>query len=841
MSEPTPVVRLKGPDGRLVEADASDVNALVDSGRYAVADANDEAAFLQRQEYGDQGGRAFLEGAGRGASLGLSDYVQAEGAALGTQIGNYAADLAGYGPTEQAVDGNLDAAAAPIDRFGDEEKAFQESRADLLGRQQANGVAATGGELLGGLGLGLATGGLGTAGLAARGSTALGRAGYAALAGGLEGAAYGAAKAADDDFLNDRDITVERILLGAGEGAILGGALGGGASLLGSGVKYAAGKAADALGGASGLGGWLDNLAGESAYKAVTGRTSKASIKAADRHGGAAAVGKTVFDAGIDLTADAETILAQTTAAADDAGSKLGLLAKEADDFGGGGPSRSGLKAAIEERVLKPLSEGTFSEGTEATVRAKLGKLMDKLSAAESPVLVRSGKATRALPEAANDIEAELVKGLEPRAAGVERALDRDSITFGELRDIRREIDDELANWNKLTAEQGPLKAYRDVRRVMEEYWLDSAEDAAKKAGRDGFAEQVIDLKRKYSHLALARDQAQEAVTTQLANRATSLSDTLAGVGTAGGVGGPLGMVAGIASSQAHKLARERGRGYLATAIYRARKAAVKGEEGLEKAAKGLLTGAKSGSVAPRPLRAVDSVPIAGVILSPGDAASYEGALQHLLKLQDAASNERRKLQEQNAELAAESPEHAAAIDAHVQRTADFLVDKAGPSGADVSRPFANLRKPKHDRGKAQTLARYARAAQNPQAALGRVSDGTYTREDLETLQELYPRLWARFGGKVRAELATLEKPPTYKARLALSQVLGQPMTAFDTPAFQEIMNASRGTSDQAEAEAQAQMAGPGQQTVSPSNVSVTPLMRGNVYAGSDRAIARGE
>src|SRR5690606_29805230 len=162
-------------------------------------------------------------------------------------------------------------------------------------------------------------------------------AGYSAAAGLLEGAAFGAAKAVNEDFLADREITAERIIFAAGEGALLGGALGGGASLLGSGLKAGARKLSGALGEGSSLGGYLDKLAGESAYKAAVGRTSKQSMKAADRQGGAEAVGKTLLDQGIDLTADAETILRQTAEKADDVGSRLGTLVKQADEFGTGG------------------------------------------------------------------------------------------------------------------------------------------------------------------------------------------------------------------------------------------------------------------------------------------------------------------------------------------------------------------------------------------------------------------------------------------------------------------------------------------------------------------------
>lgn len=783
------------PSGKLVtipEEQAADAQLQ----GYKLTSPEQRAGEALQAEHGDSAGRAFLEGVGRGGTFGATDIVQAEGAGLGTRLGNYLADLS-FG------NGGADEEQLSQDRQATAARAVEESKADILGRQQANRTAAGLGELGGALGLGIATGGLGTSGLASSGTSALAKAGYAALAGGLEGAAFGAAKAANDDYLNDREITAERIMLGAKDGALLGGAFGAGGSLLGSGVKAVASKIGGLFGGASGAGKYLDDLAGESAYKAATGRTNKASIKLADRQGGASAVGKTLLDEGIDLTGDAESILAQTTAKADEVGSALGAVAKQADAFGTGGPSKAGLKAALEEKVMAPLREGTFTETTANTVQAKMQKLFDYLSPSE--VTARG-------------------------ADGAKRAINRDALSFQDLRKIRQELDQELANWNSVAAEKGPLEAYRNARRVMEDYWLESAEEAAKKAGKEGFAAEVKGLKQRYAHLALARDQAQEAVQTQLANRATSLTDTLAGVGGGAAVGGPLGFLTGIASSQAHRFVRERGRGVLATAIYRARQAATRGEQVMDDAAGGLIANTRRGIKATAEATR-DAVPIGGVMLNPRDPKSYEQTIDHLIKLQDRNSPERMALNERHADLALEDPDAAKAMDDQTQRTVDFLVEKAGPSGVDYSSPFAHLSGPKHDREKAIDLARYARAAQNPSAAFERVASGKYSRHDLETLKALYPRQWSRFGAKVRARLTELKEPPDYRTQVALSRVLDQPISAFEQPGFQEAiagMDAASPTS-------------PTQPT--PSNVSTTQLAhaQADTTTGSDQILARGQ
>lgn len=813
------VVNLTAPDGSLVQADANNEKVLREGG-YRPTTPEEEAALAQQKEYEGQGIRAGLEGIGRGATMGLSDVVQAEGAGLGTRLGNALADKV-FGETE-GVDRSEEAAAA-----------VKQAKADLLGRKEANAGMAAGGELLGGLGLGIATGGLGTAGLAGKGATTLAKAGYSALAGAAEGAAYGAAKAANDDFLADHEITAERIFLGAKDGALLGGALGAGASLIGSGAKYVGGKAREAVGnmlGEGGVGGYLDDLAGESAYKAAVGRTSKQAIKLADRQGGSAAVGKTLLDEGIDLTADAETILQQTAQKADEVGAKLGSMVKEADSFGTGGPSKRGLKEAIEENVLKKLDDGTFSESTAATVRGKMRKLFDILSPSEVTVRSKTGAKRVIEQEGLNPLEANLAGKLTPGDVSTSRALNRDSLTFEELRNFRRELDTELANWNNVGAEKGPLQAYRDIRRTMEDYWLNSAEEAAQKAGRTGFAQEMKDLKKTYSHLSLARDQAQEAVQTQLANRATSLTDTIAGAGAASTAGGPLGLLAGVATSQAHRFVRERGRGMLATAIYRARQAATNGEMALDDAAGGLLSAVRRSATAARQAatRTSASIPIAGVVLNARDPKSYERAIQRLTDLQNQASPDRQQLTQRHDDLAGESPEHAAALDQQTQRTVDFLLAKAGPTALNLGDPFGYLRPPRHDRESALALGRYAKAAQDPYAALERISKGVQTREDVETLRTLYPKTWQRFADKVKANLQSLKKIPDYKTRVKLSQVLGEPMTAFETPSFQASIAATNGMAAAAE-----------QQAKQPSLAALQKSGLGD-SAGSDAVLARG-
>lgn len=208
--------------GALVDADAPNVQKLLEGG-YRLAAASEVAKEDERLKYGVGVGNelaAFGEGGLSGATLGLSDV------AAKALDADYAAGLAKrreYNP----ISAGLGEAAGVIGSM-----AVTGGAAGAIGAP-ARGVMR--------LGQGIAEGIEGAVGA----TSVLGKAAQAGLAygvsGAAEGALYGAAKTATDDYLRDHEITAERIIAGAGTGALWGGALGGamgaGGSLLGSGAK----------------------------------------------------------------------------------------------------------------------------------------------------------------------------------------------------------------------------------------------------------------------------------------------------------------------------------------------------------------------------------------------------------------------------------------------------------------------------------------------------------------------------------------------------------------------------------------------------------------------------
>jgi hypothetical protein len=214
--------------GQVVDADAQNVPTLLEGG-YRLATDAEVTGEEERQQYGVGLGNELLtlgESALSGATLGLSDV----GARLLSD--DYAADLAkrrDYNPTSAMIGEGVGVIGSVLATGGT--------------GALAKGAAAIGtpARLLTGVSEAAAAGLAGRVGA----QTVLGKAGANllgyGLAGAAEGALFGAAKVATDDYLRDHEITAERIITGAGTGAVWGGALGGamgaGASLLGSGMQ----------------------------------------------------------------------------------------------------------------------------------------------------------------------------------------------------------------------------------------------------------------------------------------------------------------------------------------------------------------------------------------------------------------------------------------------------------------------------------------------------------------------------------------------------------------------------------------------------------------------------
>ena len=752
-------VRLAKADGThvILPAEAAARVLRLDPDGYHIAT---EAEIRRREaeiEYGDQNIRSFAEGAAAGLTFGGSDYLQ---------------DQLGLATKEE-----------------------------LLGRREANPIAHGVGEAVGMLGGAVATAGVGAgaegaglaarmlaaspAGLAARAGVAategveaiqaaralsgaaqatgaIGRAAAAAVpvaaGAALEGSLYGAAKQVNDDWLRDHEITTERIAIGAGLGALTSGAFGAGAGVIGSLAKEAAPLVRDALGHA----GSARQFANERAVKAMVGQTSKKQVTLAGRFGedmeaGLDKVGHTILDDA------AEAGLNFATASKDDLakfaqerrahwGQRLDQIQAEADGILGerglvavSGPE---LKARIEQEVLAPLLSSGASRQTGKQLRARVKDVLEQLE--QNP-----------------------------------------DMTVTSSRELRIGFDKHKINHDKLTR-TAVDDAALDVRRILEEANADAVQ-------RAGLGDEYAKAKLRYGVSAWAEKATQQVAAGDVARRYVSPSDygigaavgVLSGIATGGVSAGAL--AAGFLASQGNKVLRDRGSQFLAGILdavsgKSAAHVAVRGEQAIADAADGFVANIARNAHRSAVI-ATDAASVLGAALVTRDAASYERALDRVERLRDPQSDERQALRRNYAPVTEAAPQMAQAIEAHVQKTADFLAKKAGPRSARPDAPgaFSHLAPPKHSQAKAAKLARYADAAENPQRALERIKKGQVVREDVETLRELYPRTFRRLQARVAAQAADVTERPTRGAQDAFVMLTGMGSAPRKVSALQAL------------------------------------------------------
>jgi hypothetical protein len=254
-------IGLIGSDGQEYEADAAHLGRALQGGQFRLESAGETEANAIRREFGDSEGTTFGEGVARELTFGVSDYAAPALAAAaesfstgefgvrgeaGQRRASALAQRAIRGRREvnpnAAVAGEITGAVLPMLLPG----AGQAAAATRAAR-----AAGTARSVLGGLGtVGRATGFVGEAigGRVARavageapglGRRILSRAAGTAAEGVVEGGLGGIRQVLTEDALGEHSLTAERVIAGAGLGALFGGAtgfgLGGAGSALGEG------------------------------------------------------------------------------------------------------------------------------------------------------------------------------------------------------------------------------------------------------------------------------------------------------------------------------------------------------------------------------------------------------------------------------------------------------------------------------------------------------------------------------------------------------------------------------------------------------------------------------
>lgn len=158
------------------------------------------------------------------------------------------------------------------------------------------------------------------------------------------------------------------------------------------------------------------------------------------------------------------------------------------------------------------------------------------------------------------------------------------------------------------------------------------------------------------------------------------------------------------------------------------------------------------------------------------------------------------------ADLSDTAPTSATSATMALQRAAQFLHAKAPKSPHGETVPA--LRRPwRPSEAELGRWERYAEAIDDPKKVLGRLRQGNITREAVEALEAVYPKLLEDVRGRVQEQLALAPRRLTQQQRYSLSVLLGAPVGGVGDPkrlaSFQQMHRTQAAAEAQRQAQAQ--------------------------------------
>lgn len=763
-------------------------------------------------------GETFTRGVASGATMGLSDLA---GKGVGKAVGGDKLATQ-YRDTANAFDAESPLAAKAGEATG------------MIAGTIAGGAMGGGGLGLGKAGLALPSAGIGalgtatenavarmTAGMLARG--ALGRAGSTALQfaarGAVEGAMMEGAHATTDALFQDHDLAAEKILMAAGKGGLsgfaIGGVLGGGGSLLASGVRKLGGLAA--LRGVAGsvaertegaISRELGDAEGVVARKAETPIADALNDARVTRNAAAA-------DAGTGLEKVERGAGELATAAEKKAGSGMleGLAHGQAADALGA--NQRLVQQAAESLHVNPdqarkavgkfvLDRGLIKAGdTSADVlvsaqdlKSRTGKLIGEVfkdrpgSSIHMDDVYSDGKAAADSLRRADNFGA--AEKIEQYVANMERgAIFRGEITNTQMEHTLENFVEARRRLSKQAYEIGRTdpaleRALKDLDRRFESRITQKLEEAGKKAGTPELKNTYESLKKDYQMASIVEDWASHGTKAASANRKFGLTDTIM---TVGGLmaAGPVGATLGVANM----IARGRGNATAAVALSRmAQRNAVDAahhtfDDLVSRAAGGFLKTAgkdtaAEGYIARNAARNAERGYSSGAARNAAKSgesleAKARTAIADVKRVAGDEATFKARSDEALGDMRHTAPLLAAASERTMARAVQFLASKVPEETKNYAPLSAPTRKPSINPVQAAQFLRYKEAVENPQGALERMSRGEMRREDVETLRVVAPKAFETIQIRVLQRLTQAQEKGVvipHEQRLKLSLLL---------------------------------------------------------------------
>jgi hypothetical protein len=755
-------VPVRNRDGDVGTVPADQIQDALHDGYTLSNDQELHQAQLQKK-HGGLGGiaAAGAEGAARGLSFGLSD---AAARAIDDDYANQMKERQEVHPIAATV-GEVGGALAPI---------------LASGGAAAAGEGLTAGSLVRGAGiLPRAVAGAGeAAGAAARGIVGTGakgilgqvaqRAAPMAVQGAVEGAAYGVGHEISEAALGDTQLTAERVLAGAGKGALFGGGAG---AVLGT-TEAAVSRAADAglkLVGKESVEDFFRSFANERTIKAL-GATQRDIQRLGNTPAQVEQRMEQISDSVLNYrfkdgeklfraTSSTDELADKTARAMNEEGSRIGSIYKQADKAiargEAQGPQLDRFFQELDEQVLKPLVQSDS-----ASMRARAQKILDETGSLRNAAAEGEPITVERLVKARQDIQ-KVIQPPKPAQMGMPAPPPEHAEQLIAARSLLQdEIDRTIAG---VGGELGT--EYQTAKRLFGDF-----KDANKLASRWS-----------------VRD---------LGNRAVSPTDYLTGIGSgvsaaAAGMGGVASLGTGLLTSAAHNLVRERGSAVLASmadgmankiaSLNAARTAAAIADRELERGVQELLGPALA---APKAEAAIARA---------AQQTAYERHAEQVQQMAGSPEAVTNRLAAQLGPIEPHAPQLAAGIAGIQARKLEYLKSQLPPSAAPIAgvlglQPHLEPRAPLP--GAQAEFLRKVNAAEHPREIPARLGKGELTPEDAEVLTRLFPEWKRQIQDRVLTTLAKTQTPLSFQARMQLGYIFDAPVDAALAPAFVQDMQA---------------------------------------------------
>lgn len=740
------------PDGSQGEVPDEQLQAAVQAGFKPRQPSPEEVA---RKRAGEQTGRAFAEGAARGATMGLSDPF-----------------LVGFG----------------VKREG------------LKLRKEENPVAAGAGELTGAVGTAVATGG---------GASAL-------VGGGVKGAAfegglYGMGSMVSESALDNTPLTTERLAAGMMGGALASGAVAGGMGLVSKGASLGLSKF-----GGQGLKGALEETAFKVEERALSEAQAPA-VKRLQRSGGSLRdVVEYAKREGLPIEFSkpnierAQSVLAKTGAETADLISKLDAvkpLTSDVDRASLVSKMQSQLEKRFKGRIAAEPDVARFVSDELEPLVARTDLKWPELYQLQSDLRGRiSTLSDTGIKKEVYDAGRKILRDTIFSEAdainpGVQAQLQRLQKDYAKGSYLVNALETRLAK-NEATGGVTGLG-------VM---------DVIRGGGFGGTAGAALlgpvgaplgSLAGAYANRAIREKGAAVA-----ANALRSIADTKVASGISKSLSGHIGQILSVApealGAYRYPLSVAAAQGSEALMSEYLRLASgpngqdvmarvglpAESPEEVDAAGQRLAVLASMEAQAEAQAVAMDSA-VEGLFGSaPGRKGSVGSVLsaKEFAKLNEAQqsllANPERAFEQVPADLRAAAPAASAQAAMTVLNAARFLDSKA-PKSPYEGMPPAVAPKWEPSPADLDRFNRYREAVESPARVLKNMAQGYISPEQVEAIQAVYPAMYADLQQKIGERLMMQKKPLTYPQRLALSAVLG-PTALGMTPQQVQVLQQSQ-------------------------------------------------